>query len=114
MVKEQAELRNIILKVIKYLKKQIELDYVILFGSYAGGVPHEFSDIDLGVVSTDLDNKSLEEKAQLFSEIKLNCDIDVEVHFFSLKELDNARPTNFLGHILESGLIYVKDKELVA
>jgi len=114
MVKEQSELREIILKVIKYLKKQIEVDYVILFGSYASGVPHEYSDIDLGIVSPNLSAKSMEEKAKLFSEIKLNCDIDVEVHFFSLKELDNARSTNFLGHIIETGLFYVKDKELVA
>lgn len=114
MVKDQDILRNTILKVIEYLGRNYELEAVVLFGSYASRSPHEFSDIDLAVISRDFDNKTLEEKASLFSEIKLNCDFDVEVHLFGASDLEQARPTNLLGQILADGTYYVKDRWLVA
>ena len=42
---------------IETLSKIIKIDQVILFGSYARGDSHEYSDIDLAVISSDLDSK---------------------------------------------------------
>lgn len=114
MVRQESEIKGVILKVINYLQKKIELDYVILFGSYATGQAHEFSDIDLGVISKDFENMSFEDKANLFAQVKINCDLNVEIHPFSLSDFKEARPTNFLGFILRNGKFYLKGKKLVA
>lgn len=114
MAKDKDSLRATILKVIDYLQVKIELETVILFGSYVEGAPHEYSDIDLAIVSPDFARRTLEEKAKLFSDVKLNCDVDVEIHFYSPHELTDAGPASFLGHIVGSGKFYVRNKRLVA
>ena len=44
---------------IESITKAINVDQIILFGSYAKGNPHQYSDIDIAVVSSELDpNKS--------------------------------------------------------
>lgn len=44
---------------VSTITKNIKVDKIILFGSYSSGNPHEYSDIDLAVVSPELDsNKS--------------------------------------------------------
>ena len=45
----------------------IEVDRLILFGSYADGHPHEGSDIDLVVISSDFENKGLWERIKMVS-----------------------------------------------
>ena len=48
------ELDSILDDFIKRLKNKISLDKVVLFGSYAKGTAHEWSDIDLMVISREL------------------------------------------------------------
>lgn len=100
--------------MINFLKNKIELDYVILFGSFLNESQNEYSDIDIAIISPDFGRKTIEEKASLASEIKLHCDIDVEIHPFSNKDFSEARPTNFLGYIIDNGKYYLKNKKLVA
>ena len=40
---------------IETITKAVNVDQIILFGSYAKGTAHKYSDIDLAVVSSDLD-----------------------------------------------------------
>jgi len=49
----------LISKVISSIKTGFDLDEVILYGSYAKGTADEFSDIDLAVISPDLNRKSI-------------------------------------------------------
>jgi len=109
MVKVKSSVKKSILRTIKYLQKQISITEVILFGSYASGTPHEHSDIDIAVVSPDFENKDLSFKADIFSRAKINCSIDVDIHPFTNTSLKNARPTNFMGHILKTGTVIFKD-----
>lgn len=48
----RMEIENIKLEIIERLKP-LNINQVILFGSYAYGVPHKDSDIDLYVVTND-------------------------------------------------------------
>ncbi len=44
---------------VKTITNTVKVDQIILFGSYAKGLAHEYSDIDIAVVSPELDkNKS--------------------------------------------------------
>ena len=109
MVKVKNSVKKSILRTINYLQQQIRISEVILFGSYASGTPHKHSDIDIAVISPDFENKDLSFKADICSRAKINCSVDVDIHPFTAKSLKNARPTNFMGHILKTGTIIFKD-----
>ena len=56
MVTISKELLDIINEYISKLSKEIKIDKVILFGSYAKGTNREDSDIDLAISSDDFSN----------------------------------------------------------
>jgi predicted nucleotidyltransferase len=107
MAQIKSSVKNSIVKTIRYLQKQITITEVILFGSYAAGTQHKHSDI--AVISPDFENKDINFRAAISSKAKINGSIDVEIHPFTLKNLKNARPTNFIGHILKTGTIIFKE-----
>ena len=54
MVETTPQLAEIIVRYTDQLQKMgIHVERVMLFGSYASGTPHEGSDIDLVIVSSD-------------------------------------------------------------
>ena len=60
--------------------KPLDPDKIILFGSYAYGTPTEDSDIDLCIIESSVDSKSLEKAKirSLLKDIKISKDILVE------------------------------------
>ncbi len=65
MVNEEIE--QIISKFVRALILQgIRVDKVVLYGSYASGKTHEWSDIDLAVISPDFGKDRFEEGKTLF------------------------------------------------
>jgi len=50
-------IRKKLKKYIQVLTKAVKVDKMILFGSYANGSAHEFSDIDIALVSSELSIK---------------------------------------------------------
>lgn len=103
MVRKKTEIKKIVNKIIKFLLKKINIKIAVLFGSYAKGTPRGDSDIDLAIFTKDAENLSIEEIAKLQTEVKLKYCLDIELHIFSENSLKEARPTNFYGHILETG-----------
>ena len=53
----EIELENKLKNFIKNVTNTINIDQIILFGSYAKGNPHKYSDIDIALVSEELDPK---------------------------------------------------------
>ena len=109
MAKIKSSVIKSILKTTRNLQEKISITEVILFGSYATGSPHKYSDIDIAVISPDFEKCNLDFKVDLVSNVRLNCGNDVEIHPFTVTALKNARPTNFLGHILKTGTVIFKD-----
>ena len=109
MAKIKRSVKNSIIKTIQYLQNQITVTEVILFGSYATGTQHQHSDIDIAVISPDFENKDISFKAAIASKAKLNVSTDIEIHPFTLQSLKEARPTNFICHILKTGKIIFKE-----
>lgn len=50
-----AKARKIILDIVEKIKKEYKPDKIILFGSYAYGIPHKDSDIDLLIIKDTQD-----------------------------------------------------------
>ena len=102
MVNKKA-LDDIINQVLDNLKKKIRISEAFVFGSYAVGKPNMWSDIDLAIFSPDVEDWTIERRAELAIDIKLHCNANVELHIFSTEALSQARPTNFYGYIIENG-----------
>ena len=55
----EEQLSNIINHYVSKLKQKINIEQIILYGSYAKGNANEWSDIDLYIVSNDLPENEL-------------------------------------------------------
>ena len=73
---------------------------VVLYGSYVYGTPHEFSDIDIGVVFEDFKGDWLETSADLFG-IASDIDDRLEPVLFDTEQ-DRS---GFVKDILKRGII---------
>ncbi|MBI5191576.1 MAG: nucleotidyltransferase domain-containing protein [Nitrospirae bacterium] len=102
MVKTKVEIEKTVKAAVEALAKEIAVDGAFLFGSYATGTANEDSDIDIAVFSSSVEGWPLEKKFRLASRIK-RIDPYIELHIYSGSSLKEARPSNFYGHILETG-----------
>jgi len=78
---QMAEINALAIKLAKkfiiYLHNQgIKIDSAYIFGSYAKGTEHEWSDIDVAVISPDFSDDRFEERIHL---MKLSHDIDSRI-----------------------------------
>ncbi len=98
-------INSILKQYISLLKKNIALDKVILFGSYADGKAHKYSDIDVAIFSNDFNNKNeIEILQDLF---RLACTIDsrIEPIAFLPNEIKNTKYNPILKNIMKKGKI---------
>ncbi len=109
MAQIKRSVKTSIIRTVRYLHTQIRISEVILFGSQVTGKPHAHSDIDIAVISPDFNDKTMHYKANIAAQVKIHCPPDIEVHPVAQKRLKEARPTNFLGHILKTGTVVYKD-----
>lgn len=56
--KTKEELNALLNSVIQRLRENIEVDEILLFGSYAKGTEKDESDIDVAVISPELDTRN--------------------------------------------------------
>jgi len=89
----KSEIINIVKKYAENLtNKGMSFVAVYLFGSQAKGTPHEWSDIDVAVVSPDLTNNYNEGRFKLWRLTK-DVDLRIEPHGFAPEEwLDDNDP----------------------
>jgi len=80
---------------------------IILFGSYARGNPHEYSDIDVAIIVDEIDGDLLEIETALF---KLRRDIDFFIEPVLLEEGND--PSGFLEYITKHGEVIYSRTDL--
>ncbi len=98
-------------KVISLLKKaseeitrQIPLDAVFLYGSYANGTPKYYSDVNLAVVSPEFGKDIINEAVKLM-ELYESTGLMVESRAYSSQELKESRPGTFLQEeVIKKGI----------
>ena len=96
-------------KIIEIIKKfileaksdNISIEQAILFGSYAKGTNHEYSDIDVAVVSNEFQGIRFYDNRKL-SKSKLKTSIDLETHPFRPEDFTEDNP--FVKEIIETGI----------
>ena len=111
--KAATHTEELIRRAIEYLGQRVQIKQAILFGSHARGEADEWSDVDLAVISPDFARMSHPKLMDLLVEVSLAVDPLVEIRPYTPRDLREARPTNFLGHILAEGTVVYKDGQLL-
>jgi len=85
------------------VKKNLDPDAIILFGSYVNGNPNEWSDIDIAVLMNDFKGDWLE-TATLLCKITREVSIDIEPHLLD----ESCDKSGFVRHVIDTGEIIYK------
>ncbi|UCE08347.1 MAG: nucleotidyltransferase domain-containing protein [bacterium] len=112
MVKGIDEITALVFRYIENLKGRLRIEKVILFGSYVEGRANEHSDIDLAIISPDVNDHNLIACLQLLTRA-IPRHIDIEPLAFSTHEYDSASPVELLGDIKRRGKV-IYDNSLEA
>ena len=105
MVKLSSKVKTLINSTVNYLNRYYKIEQVILFGSHAAGTLHRYSDIDLAVISHDFAKENIDDLLSIFSKVSLRLSPDIEIHPFTPEDINEARPTNFIGYIIKNGIV---------
>ena len=101
----KKNIKGIVRKFAKLLSRDIHVQKVILFGSYAHGHPHKYSDIDVAVVSPDLGKRNEMIEMSYLLKKAHEIDLDLEPHPYSPRELKHSEKGSFAYEIQRTGKI---------
>jgi len=87
-------------KYIKKISKHYKIDAIILFGSYAKGTQHEYSDIDIAIISSDF-NDIFDDMAELIG-MTWKIDTRIEPHPITKEDYENVA-TPFVQEVIDTG-----------
>ena len=103
----KTDIEKKIHKLYELISDKIKIDGIYLFGSYAGGSAHNYSDIDIAVLSPDFigirfyDNSKI--SRIIIHETYPNLPfVDFEIHPFKTGEFTEDDP--FVAEILKTGI----------
>jgi predicted nucleotidyltransferase len=105
MLKTKATIKEIGKEIVDFLSRYINVDRLILFGSYNEGNPRKDSDFDIAVVSENLEKMNILDKIDLFSKTSLMIDSRIELKGFSKKEFLNTEKGSILDEIKKKGRV---------
>lgn len=106
MVKSIPEIKKIVEEYRNVLSHHnIRATKMILYGSYAKGVPKSYSDIDLIVVSSDLQRFPPLKRQELLGQLTMSIDAPLEVIGYTPDEIKKSRQTIFGEVIRKTGIV---------
>lgn len=94
------DINNIIQRFLTLVSQEFPVKNIYLFGSYAKGNAHDYSDIDIAVVSDKFEGIRFNDKERLAKYI-INTSYDLEVHPFKTEDFTEDNP--FVKEIIRTG-----------
>ena len=105
MAQVPDKILELINKFIEEVKKDnITISKAVLFGSYSNNTYHEYSDIDIAVVSEDFEGISFYDSKKLNGTM-LRTSIDIETHPYRPEEFTTDSP--FVKEIFGTGIRFL-------
>ena len=95
---DKATVRKIAFQYAEEVKKVLNPEKIILFGSYVNGTPWEHSDIDIAVVMNDYQGHWLDTAAMLCG-LRRQVSIDIEPHLLD----ESYDRSGFLEFVKKTG-----------
>jgi len=110
MAKKSNKNLEIIKRFLIKVREEIDIDKVILFGSFARGRQKRWSDIDLALISDDFKGIDNFERLVMLGKLAWYADAtEIEALGYTKDEYKNATKLDFLGEIKRTGkVIYSK------
>jgi uncharacterized protein len=103
MAVSENTIDDIVKGFIASLREEIDVEEVILFGSYARGEAKAHSDIDLAIISDWFKDKSNIKNMQFLSRKAAKYNSLIEALPFTLQEYKNPDQRTLLARIIKSG-----------
>ncbi len=109
MVKTKPKINAIAKRLVNRLKeKNINVQRLILFGSYAAGDAKAHSDIDIAVISASFEGKGILKRQELLGEAIYPLQEPIEAIGYTAREYKNITPASFLSEIVATGKVIYK------
>ena len=105
MVTSQAELDQKLDDFVRRVQARIRVDAVILYGSFAKGTANESSDIDIAVISPDLEGLSTWDRQEIIARATVGRAYRLAPIGYSSSEYHNPGPHSFLREIIRTGRV---------
>ena len=102
--KRVKNLEAVLQAFIKELQKTIRVEKVYVYGSYAQQKEHDYSDIDVAVISPDFEGGTERDYLILGHAAIKVCSL-IEAKPYRPQDLMNLSPTEFLGMIVKTGKV---------
>ncbi|OGQ04137.1 MAG: hypothetical protein A2W61_08450 [Deltaproteobacteria bacterium RIFCSPLOWO2_01_44_7] len=100
--KRIKDIEGLLQDYIRELEKEIRVEKVFIYGSYAHHKEHDYSDIDVAVVSPDFEGGT-ERDYLILGRAALKINPLIEAKPYRPTDLDNLSPVEFLSEILRTG-----------
>lgn len=97
----KKDLNDLIARLLDLISTEINIKGVYLFGSYAKGNAHKYSDIDLALVSDDFEGSRFFDKKRI-NKYLLKTSTDFQIHPYRTEEFTYEDP--FVAEILKTGI----------
>lgn len=106
MVSGQTRRDEQIRRYIDHLDQYINVQKAILFGSHAYGIPHEWSDIDLVIISPDFEGQLMINRLHFLYRAAWEARANwIEPLGYTQEELESASSLSLLGEVQEWGVV---------
>ncbi len=100
-IHDRLKVERIVKEYAELLKKELSLDQVYMFGSYAKGTYDDNSDIDVAVVAHDFTGDRFEDSLKL-RKLRRKIDCRIEPHPIKSDSFDMTNP--FIREIVDNGV----------
>jgi predicted nucleotidyltransferase len=104
-VATEPEIEQALREFITVLQGRLNIERVVLYGSYANGRPHVWSDFDVAVVSPDFEGMPLWRRQEVIAGLSLGTDPRIAPIGFSSSEYHGPSPHSFLREIKRTGRV---------
>ena len=100
-----TELDKAIEEFVALLNNGIRVECIILYGSYINGLPNEWSDFDVAVISPDFEGHPMWQRQETIARLTLNRDRRISPIGYPSSEYHNPGRHSFLGEIIRTGRV---------
>jgi predicted nucleotidyltransferase len=114
MAVSEGEMIKILEQYVENLRKRISVEKVILFGSYANGTATDRSDIDLAVITKELENDNL----NLFDfyvavgSAAWEVEPSIEAVTYAPEDFEHYERGSFVDEIIRTGKVIYERKNI--
>lgn len=105
MVVTNVEIADVVRSVVGQLEPEVSAWKIILFGSYAGGLPKKWSDIDIAIVSPSFSGVPLWRRQEILAERLRDADVRLSPLGYSPEEFAEPGRHSFLREIIRTGRV---------